>query len=125
MIKILVIDDEQGICDFISDFFERRGHIVFTAADPGEALLVLKKEKPHIILLDIMMPQMSGLDLLKKIREKNKHVKIIMVTVVDDTASKKEAFNSGADDFIVKPFTTDYLASVVMSKIQQILPTEE
>ena len=121
MIKILVVDDEKGICDYIKSFFKKRAHTVFTTTNPKEVLSILEKEKPQIVLLDILMPQMSGLELLKKIREKDTKVKIIMVSVADEPANVEESFKLGANDFIKKPFTTDYLEEVVMGKIQELV----
>ena len=121
MIKILIVDDEKGICDFVGDFFERRGHQVFKLTDPSNALAILNKEKPQIILLDILMPKLNGLELLRKIRQTNNLVKVIMVTVADDPSTREKAFNLGADDFVSKPFTLDSLESTVMTKIQELI----
>jgi len=121
MIQMMIVDDEKGICDFVGDFFKRRGHKVFTVTNPLNAAAVAGKENPQIILLDIVMPKMGGLDVLKKIRETNKEVKIIMVTVADDPETKGKAFELGANDFVSKPFNTDYLEAVVMSKIQELV----
>ncbi|MCP4651920.1 MAG: response regulator [Candidatus Omnitrophica bacterium] len=120
MIKLLVVDDEQGICDFISDFFIRRGHLVVATTDPRKAEALLDKEKPQIMLLDIKMAKMDGLQILKKVRSAHKDVKIIMVSVADDEATKSETVKLGADDFVSKPFTTDYLESVVLNKVQEL-----
>ena len=67
------------------------------------------------------MPQMSGLELLKKIREKDKKVKVIMVSVANSQSNIEEAYRLGANDFIKKPFSTAYLEEVVMDKIQELL----
>ena len=121
MIKILVVDDEKEICEYIGDFFRDRGHETFTLTNPTEVVDFVDKEKPQLVLLDILMPQMSGLEVLKRIKQKHKeNVKAIMVTVVDNESTREEAFRLGADDFISKPFTTDYLETVVMKKIEEL-----
>jgi len=121
MIKILVVEDEAEICEFLGNFFKKRGHAVFAVTNPLEALPIVEKEKPQIILLDIIMPNMSGLELLEKIRAKDKDAKIIMVSVADEPPNIEEARRLGADDFIKKPFDIDYLEEVVMAKIQDFV----
>ena len=121
MIKMLIVDDEKGICDFVGDFFKRRGHKVVTLTNPQNALALVEKENPQIILLDILMPTMDGLTVLRKIREVNKAVKVVMVTVADDPQTRDKAFRLGANGFIGKPFNTEYLESVVMTKIQELV----
>jgi len=121
MIKILVVEDEAEICEFLGNFFKKRGHAVFAVTNPLEALPVVEKERPQIILLDIIMPNMSGLELLEKIRAKDKDAKIIMVSVADEPPNVEEARRLGADDFVKKPFDVDYLEEVVMAKIQDFV----
>ncbi len=121
MIKLMVIDDEAGICHFLKEFFQKRGHIVLTSQSPEEALSILRKEKPRVILLDILMPQISGLELLKKIREEDKDVKIIMVSIAGQDSNVQEALRLGADAFVKKPFSVEYLEEVVMAKILELI----
>ena len=125
MLKILIIDDERPVCEFLSNFFTTRGMKAVTITDPAKALEKVKAEKPQLILLDILMPNVSGLDLLKQIREVDKNVKVIMVTVQDDEATRKTAQAYGASDFLSKPFTTNYLSNTVMSKITELYPLEQ
>ena len=121
MIKMLAVDDETEICGYIKDFFEKRGHKVFTAVNSKDALSILEKDMPRIVFLDIIMPDINGLELLKKIREKDKQVKVIMVSMAGDPSNIEEAYKLGADGFISKPFSTDYLEEVVMKKIQELV----
>ena len=80
--KMMVIDDEKGICDFLSDFFERRGHEVMVVSDPLKAMDKIEKDQPQVILLDRIMPKMDGLKLLEKIKHVyGKKIKVIMITV--------------------------------------------
>lgn len=120
MIKILVVDDEQGICDFIEDFFGRRGHIVLSTTKPDEALSILEKEKPQIVILDKLMTDLDGMELLKRIRRIDDKVKVIMVTVADEEDVRKEAFRQGVDAFIGKPFTSDVLGAAVLNILQEL-----
>lgn len=121
MIRLLVADDEKGICDFIGDFFSRRGHKVFTVWNPSKILSTIAKEQPQIIILDLMMPQIGGLEILKEVKSKYKGIKVIIVTVSDDKATKDKAIQLGADDYITKPFSTEYLEMSVMLRIQELL----
>ena len=126
MIKILAVDDEAEICGYIKDFFNERGHVTFALTDPREVLGFIEKERPHIIILDIIMPAVSGLQLLKQIKDKYKdRVKVIMITIADEESTKKEATRLGADGFITKPFDSDCLEEVVMKKIEELLKLRE
>ena len=121
MIKLLVVDDEAGICDSIKQIFTYIGFSVFTATTAQKALNILKKEKPKIIFLDIIMPDINGLDLLKEVKQIDPQSIVIMVTVMQDEETKKKALSLGADEFINKPFSHNYLREVVLSKIKNVL----
>jgi DNA-binding response OmpR family regulator len=121
MINIMMVDDEKGICDFTADFFRRRGHKFTIVNNPSKAMDLIAKETPQIIFLDILMAPINGLDLLRKIRAVDKKVKIVMITVEDRPEVEKESLNLGADDFVGKPFTTEYLEQIVMKKIAKLV----
>jgi len=125
MIKLMVVDDEQKICDFVRGFFEKRGHPVIMVTDPRRAVGIMKIEKPQVILLDVKMPDMSGLTLLENIRAVDKEVKVIMVTIADDTATHQRADELGADAFISKPFSSDYLEETVLDKLEELYPLKK
>jgi DNA-binding response OmpR family regulator len=122
MIKILVIDDDKAICKHLVKFLsEQLGHKATCLTNPLEAVAVIEKEAPHIVLLDVFMKEMNGLDLLRQIKQKyGNTVKVIMITVAGDTDELK-AREFGADDFIRKPFDREYLRGVVMVKLQEVL----
>ncbi len=125
MIKLLLVDDEKGICDILKDFFKIHGFNVYSAVNGKEALSLIKKQKPQIVILDVQMPDISGLEVLKEIKQIDKNIKVIMVTVLDDEGTKSTAKERGADDFITKPFTTDYLEKVVAKKIEELMKEKE
>ena len=114
--KILTVDDQMGIDSFFYEFFTARNYEVFNAMSGKEAITVAKKEKPRIILLDINMRGMDGIETLQKIREFDKDAVIIMVTGVKDDDVMKEALALGAGDYITKPLSLEYLDKVVLLK---------
>ena len=120
MAKILVIDDDQDTCDFLQDFFQQRKCQVLTANSGEKGLSVLKKEKPDIVLLDIKMPGMNGLDVLKAIKAFDSKIKVIVVTVAAESDVRQKAKELGADDFIKKPLNKGYLEGTVSMKVASL-----
>lgn len=120
MIKLLVVDDEVDVCDFVKNFFEERDYTVFTALDGEEALRVVKRQKPDIILLDIKMKKMDGVETLKKIRDIDKDVNVIMVTAIDDRDKMESAYKLGAKDYITKPLVLEELERTVYERSKSI-----
>ena len=120
MIKMLIVDDETEICDFLREFFVDRGYDVITAFSGEEALEKIEDEPPHILLLDITMPGISGLDVLKSVRENHSGMKVIMVTAVETSDQIDEAFRLGADNYITKPLSLEYLENDVKEKISKL-----
>lgn len=121
MHKILVVDDENDICDFVKTFFKERGFYVFTALNADEALSITKREKPELILLDIKMKGMDGLATLKHLRELDRSIKVIMVTALEDQDKVREAYKLGAVDYITKPLVLDYLEEAVGRNLKTAL----
>ncbi|MCX5677801.1 MAG: response regulator [Candidatus Omnitrophica bacterium] len=113
MRKILVVDDECDICDFVKNFFQERGYEVLTALNGEDAIEISKKEKPELILLDIRMKGMDGIAALKHLKEIDRKQKIIMVTALTDQDKMDEAFRLGACDYITKPLMLDQLEAAV------------
>lgn len=118
MHKLLVVDDEVDICDFVKTFFKDRGFHVLTALNADEAISITKKERPEIVLLDIRMKGMDGVAALKHIKEIDKNIKIIMVTALEDQDKMNEAYKLGACDYITKPLTLDYLEQAVLKNLK-------
>ncbi len=114
--KILTVDDEMGIDSFFYDFFTLRNYEVLNATNGKEAIDIVKKERPRIVLLDINMKGMDGLEVLKKIKEIDKTIKVIMVSGVNDEDVIKNAKELGADDYMTKPLSLEYLQKVMLLK---------
>ncbi len=120
-IKLLVVEDEKSICDFVKRFFEDRGLEVFYALSGKEALEIFEKEKPRIILLDILMKGMDGIEVLKRLKQIDKNNDVFMVTQVNDDPEKvKVAKSLGAVDYITKPILLEDLEKVVMERVKKI-----
>ena len=117
MAKLLVIDDDQDTCEYLKEFFEQRKCIVLTANSGKKGLSIVKKDKPDIVLLDVNMEGMSGLEVLKEIKAIDSAVKVIMVTVAADKEIRQKAEELGADDFVKKPLNTTYLEGTVSVKV--------
>ena len=104
MAKILVIEDENRVAELLKRGLEESGHSVKTADSVSSGLSMFSKEIFDIIISDVMFPDGSGFDLCRKIREKNEEIPILMLTALGATDDKLEGFDSGADDYMVKPF---------------------
>lgn len=123
MAKILVVDDEASIVNIICYSIKKEGYEYITASDGEEGLELFEREKPDLVLLDIMMPKMDGYTLCKKIRE-NSDVPIIMLTARADEVDKVLGLEMGADDYVTKPFSNRELMARVKANLRRITPKE-
>ena len=117
MTRILVVDDEVETCDLLKRYLTKKGFQVFTALSGEDAVNIVKEERPHIVLLDIRMPGMGGIEALKKIKEIDREIGVVMITAVKEEETAKEILKLGADDYITKPMDLKYLDNVLMVKI--------
>jgi len=125
MARILIVDDEVDVCASLKDYFIYKGFDVQVAHDGQTAVNLVREINPHVVLLDILMPGMSGMEALREIRKTNTTVGIIMVTAVTDEETVKKVIEMGADDYIVKPFDLNYVETSVMGKISSALDQAE
>ena len=117
MARVLVVDDEPDAIDLLRQFLMAKGYEVLAASNGEEALRKVKEDRPHLILLDVRMPKMSGLEVLKQVREIDHEVGIIMVLEVNEEETGREALRMGAFDYITKPLDFDYLERILWYKI--------
>jgi DNA-binding response OmpR family regulator len=103
MFKILVVEDEFYIRDLICKNLQHSGYITIDAKDGLEAFEIIESEHIDLVVTDIMMPHLDGNTLSKRIRQVNEDIPIIMLTALDTFNDKEKGFNSGADDYMVKP----------------------
>ena len=118
--KLLVVDDEPEICDFLKSFFENRDFEVHTAQSGETALKEVDSFRPQVVLLDIKMGNVDGLVVLKKVKEKHPKTKVIMVTALETTDKIEEGMRLGADNYITKPLSLEYLENDVREKISNL-----
>ena len=118
MLKLLVVDDEGEICEFLKSFFEERSYHVVVANSGEQALERVKHEKPQVVLLDIKMPGMDGVQTLREIKTKYPKTKVIMVTAIETRDKIEECLRLGADNYITKPLSLEYLENDVKEKIE-------
>ena len=117
MARILVVDDEPDAVELLQEFLTAKGYDVIIACDGEEALRQVKDHRPHLILLDVRMPKLNGLEVLKRVREIDHEVGVIMVTAVNEEETGREALKMGAFDYITKPLDLQYLERSLWYKI--------
>ena len=118
--KLLIVDDEVEICDFLKSFFEERNYEVKTASSGQAALDAIEQFKPQIVLLDIKMPGMDGIQVLGTVKKKFPRTKVIMVTALETRDKIEECLRLGADNYITKPLSLEYLENDVREKIESL-----
>lgn len=101
--KILVVDDERAICEILEEFLSLFGHSVTSANNGADAIEVLRQARPDVVFLDIRMPGMSGLDVLKEIKARDSSIRVIMISAFGDEETESMARELGADGYIQKP----------------------
>lgn len=126
-IKILLVDDEPDILEIVGYNLKSNGYQVFTASNGVEAVKKAKKINPHLILLDIMMPEMDGIEACEKIRgiKSLEHVMIAFLTARSEDYSQVAGFDVGADDYITKPVKPKVLVSKVKSLLRRLKSNNE
>lgn len=126
-IKVLVVEDDKGISDFIIPELQYEGFEVCLAENGRQALEKFESEKPDLILLDVMLPELSGFEVLRRIRAIS-NVPVILETARGETIDKITGLNAGADDYISKPFEIEELLArinALFRRINSFKPVEE
>ncbi|HLD56040.1 MAG TPA: response regulator [Candidatus Omnitrophota bacterium] len=121
--KLLIVDDEAEICDFLKSFFEERNYEVKIASSGQAALQVVEQFKPQVVLLDIKMPGIDGIQTLGTLKKKFPRIKVIMVTALETRDKIEECLRLGADNYITKPLSLEYLENDVREKIESLTGT--
>ena len=118
MYNILVVDDDKEIVKAIEIYLGRENYKIFKAYNGIEAISIIKQEEIHLIILDIMMPQKNGMEVLEEIR-KDKKVPVIMLSAKSEDIDKIDGLNKGADDYVTKPFNPIELIARVNALIRR------
>ncbi|MBU6473289.1 MAG: phosphate regulon transcriptional regulator PhoB [Alphaproteobacteria bacterium] len=121
---VLVAEDEAALTTLLRYNLEREGYRVLEAHDGEEALLVSSEEKPDVVLLDWMMPQLSGIEVCRRLRtrQETRNVPIIMLTARGEETDRIRGLDTGADDYITKPFSMDELLARLRAVMRRIRP---
>jgi DNA-binding response OmpR family regulator len=117
-VKILIADDDAVLVDLIGFLFKREGFTVSVALDGEEALRVIRRDKPDMVILDLRYPKRSGIDVLKEIRQTNT-MPVIILTATGDEETIVKLLGMGADDFVVKPFQPRELVARVKALMRR------
>ena len=120
MANILIVDDELGMRQFLTHLFQKEGHTVRVADNGREAMTLLRQQPADLVLSDIKMPDMSGIELLREAREFLPEIEVIMMTAFASVDTAREAFLLGAYDFVQKPFDNDLLKETVARALEKI-----
>jgi len=123
---ILVVDDNPDNAHIIRDYLEARGFPITVAYNGDDALKAFEEVKPSLVLLDVMMPGRDGWQVCRDIKQHptlGRNVRVVMVTVLDDWVNKRQALQTGADDFVEKPFELSRLAATVERNVKLLVPS--
>ena len=118
--RVLIVEDEQNIVDILKFNLEKEGFSTLSASDGKTGLAMALDEKPDLILLDLMLPEMDGLNVCKAIRAKGQQTPIIMLTAREEEVDKVLGLELGADDYVTKPFSTRELLARVKANIRRV-----
>jgi len=117
--SLLIIEDDESISGAIQEYFSRAGYAVSSASDGVAGIEVAIKDRPDVIVLDLMLPKMDGLAVCKELRMKNPQMPILMLTAKDDVVDKVLGLEMGADDYITKPFSLRELEARIKSVLRR------
>ena len=118
-IRVLIVDDEQVVCDLLSEELTERGYLCTAVLSGQEALAKTKEEHFDLVLLDVRLPGMSGMEVLRKLSEERPSFPVIMITALNDASTAVEAMKLGAYDYIVKPFDLGQVESCMRRALKQ------
>src|SRR5213593_5123888 len=118
--RILVVDDEAPVREVLTEYFGTEGYAVEAAGSGIEALTAIRDGRADLVLLDVRMPGLDGIQVLRRIRELTESVPVIMVTANEDVGLAKQTLKLGAFDYVAKPFDFDYLDRAVAAALARV-----
>jgi DNA-binding response OmpR family regulator len=122
-VRVLVVDDEPMVLEVVSRYLERDGYLVDAAADGAKALEMFERRPPHLVILDLMLPCVPGLDVLRELRRRS-DVPVVLLTARGIEADRVSGLELGADDYVVKPFSPRELVARVRSILRRVDRTD-
>jgi DNA-binding NtrC family response regulator len=117
MSKVLVIDDDEMLLSLMQNILQMEGYTILSTADGPRGIAIYKEERPDVVLLDLGLPSMNGLEVLRKIRSFDDKAKVIVVTGYGSAESVEVAYRSGAWDFVQKPFNNADVLRLIKTAI--------
>jgi DNA-binding response OmpR family regulator len=117
--RVLIVEDEEGILEGLEHNFKYEGYDVLTAKDGSEGLKLALKQKPDVVVLDIMLPQKDGFTVLKELRQRHRDMPVLVLTARNFEADVLKGFDLGADDYLTKPFGVKELLARVRRLVQR------
>lgn len=122
--RILVVEDDQRLCQFLASELQLEGYEVMTADDGMSALEKVRESSPDLIILDWMLPRISGLDICLRLRKTGIKTPIILLTAKDEIPDRVLGLNSGADDYLTKPFSIEELLARINAHLRRLQSLE-
>ncbi|OFI39206.1 DNA-binding response regulator [Arthrobacter sp. SW1] len=123
--KLLVVDDEPNIRELLSTSLRFAGFDVVAAANGREALAAVEQHSPDLVVLDVMLPDMDGFTVTRRLRAAGKHFPVLFLTAKDDTEDKVTGLTVGGDDYVTKPFSLDEVVARIRAVLRRTQPLED
>ncbi len=123
--KLLVVDDEPNIRELLSTSLRFAGFDVTAAANGREALAAVERDEPDLAVLDVMLPDMDGFTITRRLRAAGRHFPVVFLTARDDTQDKVQGLTVGGDDYVTKPFSLDEVVARIRAVLRRTQPDEE
>jgi DNA-binding response OmpR family regulator len=122
--RVLVVDDDPTVSDVVRRYLEREGYTVELAGDGQQALDAYATERPDLVVLDLMLPGIDGLEVCRRLREQDRALPVIMLTALGEESDRVLGLEIGADDYVTKPFSPRELVLRVQSVLRRALPAQ-
>ena len=117
-LKILVVDDDKDVCDYLKELLTEEGFKVKATTDPTQVIGYLKKDRYHLVLLDLKMPKLGGVELMRQIRRMDSDIIVIILTAYPSVESAIETMKQDAFDYLQKPFKVEELRDVITNAVR-------
>ena len=120
--RVLVVDDDRAVRDSLRRSLEFNGYEVVLAADGAEALVTLGAQHPDVVVIDVMMPRLDGIETTRALRASGNDVPVLVLTARDAVGDRVEGLDAGADDYLTKPFALEELLARIRALLRRVVP---